>query len=74
MNVEFRKFMRTKRRGDTAESEQEIGGFREDRFGYIVVDPGGKELGYFGPDCYDSIIFELRSRVNQVEPEPAGGE
>lgn len=40
--------------------EKEIGGFREEGAGFRVVDSDGNDIGYFGPDKYQSIIFEAR--------------
>jgi hypothetical protein len=53
------KIMRLKPRNGP-ETTQPIGGFKESGAGYSVQDEDGKELGYFGPDQYESIIFEAR--------------
>lgn len=53
------KIMRlTPRKGKP--EEKEIGGFKEDGHGFKVVDTKGKDMGYFGADKYQSIIFEAR--------------
>lgn len=41
------------------EEKREIGGFKEEERGYRVVDCEGNDLGYFGPDRYESIVFEV---------------
>ena len=53
--------MKLKRRGSTSEEWRLIGGFREDGVGYRVVKTDGRDLGYFGPDRYKSIIFESKA-------------
>ena len=55
----MKKFMRLKpRRGP--ETTQAIGGFVESGAGFSVKKEDGRELGYFGPDLYESIVFEVR--------------
>ena len=39
---------------------EEIGGVKEEERGYRVVDSEGNDLGYFGPDKYESIIFKVQ--------------
>jgi hypothetical protein len=56
----MKKIMRLKLRGAEEETSQPIGGFKEDGQGYSVQREDGKGLGYFGPDKYESIIFEVR--------------
>ena len=56
--LRYKKVMRLKRVGESVEESREIGGFREEGYGYEVVDPNGKAIGYFGPDEYSDIIFE----------------
>ncbi len=46
------------RRGQ--QTERPIGGFRESGAGYQVREENGEDIGYFGPDQYESIIFEIR--------------
>lgn len=56
----IRKSMRLKPRNGTPEQSQEIGGAQEEGpLGYRVRDAKGNDLGYFGPDKYESIIFEV---------------
>jgi hypothetical protein len=60
-SVKFETWMKLKRRGSTSEEWRLIGGFREDGVGYRVVKTDGRDLGYFGPDRYESIIFESKA-------------
>lgn len=61
------KWMRLTPRGGKPEPEREIGGFREEGHGYIVKDTDGHDIGYFGSDKYESIIFEARCPMISTE-------
>ena len=63
----MKKIMRLKPRDGSAEITKEIGGFREDGFGYRVQGTNGEDLGYFGPDKYESIVFEVHW---PIDPSP----
>ena len=50
--------MRLSPRVGSSDSVREIGGFLEEGHGYRVHDTEGREIGYFGPETYASIVFE----------------
>ena len=48
--------MRLKRRGGGPEEMKSIASFREEGRGLRVFDANGKDMGYFGPEEYHTII------------------
>jgi len=36
----------------------------------MVLDSQGKDLGYFGPDRDETIIFEVHARTEEDESSP----
>ena len=67
MNVKVKKVMRLRDRSSKEESRV-VGGFSESGYGFEVVDTDGEALGYFGPDKYESIVFELHFTGDEPSP------
>jgi len=56
----MKMIMRLKFRDGRPDTQQYIGQFSESGLGYRVIAEDCMDLGYFGPEMYDSIIFEIR--------------
>ena len=69
ITTEVKKIMRLKHRNGVEEC-LDIGGLQERVYGYDVKDTNGNDLGYFGPDKYESITFEAHFVESQSEPFP----
>ena len=54
------KIMRLRFRDGRPEVKRTVGRFRDCGRGYRVQSTHGRDLGFFGPDVYRSIVFEIR--------------
>ena len=60
--------MRLKRRDGGPEETKNVASFREEGRGIRVFDVNGKDMGYFGPEEYHTIIVG-----GERAPEDEGG-
>jgi len=64
--------MRLKRRKGGPEELKDIASFRQEGRGVRVFDTEGKDMGYFGPERYRTIILGgAKTREWAPEDEPA---
>ena len=54
------KTMRVRLKDRQGDVVHPVSAFRDSGDGYRVQAEDGTDLGYFGPEEYDSIIFEIR--------------
>ena len=54
------KLMRLRLKGRRCEVIHRVGAFRDCGDGFRVLAEDGVDLGFFGPDVYSSIVFEIR--------------
>lgn len=54
--------MRLTRRGGGSEETKDVATFREEGRGVRVFDVDGKDIGYFGPEEYETIIVGPQKR------------
>jgi hypothetical protein len=52
--------MRLRFRDGRPDVKKTVGGFRDSGDGYRVQGEDGTDLGYFGPEMYKGIVFEIR--------------